>query len=348
MIGVSQRVSKVALRGGAAVLSLRFASSPSLEVEEGATYTYSGVVAGWLGMPPTLSAVTKPAWLTFTDNEDGTFSLSGTAPDILEDTDYVVVLEASHEGKTIQQSFTITVLADLAPPAAPTDFAATPLDHTQINLTWTPPDDSDLAGYQLEWSPNGVDTWTAIGGDLAGETSYQHTGLAAATAYYYRLRAYDEVPNYSAYVTASATTEAAPNVAPVVTLGEMPVGTQEGDPLEISFTITDDAAIDVENITAIATPEGGGADVPADTVTETGAVWTSAPPPGTYTIAVTYTDAGGLSGSDSGALTIEAAPPAALALIQPADSATLAAGEPITLQAEGVGNDVEFFAVKVA
>jgi hypothetical protein len=79
---------------------------------------------------------------------------------------------------------------------------ATPVITTQvftperIDLTWATV--SDVASWKLEWSPNGTDNWTQIGGTITAVTlTYSHTGLTTNTKYYYRLTAVGDGVNQS-------------------------------------------------------------------------------------------------------------------------------------------------------
>ncbi|MGH9202534.1 MAG: fibronectin type III domain-containing protein, partial [Vicinamibacterales bacterium] len=95
-----------------------------------------------------------------------------------------------------------------AAPAAPSGLSASAVSTSRINLAWTD-NSTNEAGFKLERSTDGT-TFTQVATLSANLTSYANTGLAAATTYTYRIRAY-EGPNHSAYSnTATATTHAAP------------------------------------------------------------------------------------------------------------------------------------------
>ena len=109
----------------------------------------------------------------------------------------------------------------IAPPAAPTNLTANAVDpaYSAIELTWTAPAAdaarAAVSGYLLEWSANSSGPWTEI--DLSGETgtSYQHSGLAAASTYHYRVYARSDASGDSdASAVASADTAIAPPAAP--------------------------------------------------------------------------------------------------------------------------------------
>jgi chitodextrinase len=97
----------------------------------------------------------------------------------------------------------IKVAADIAPPSAPTLFAATGATTTSISVAWSPAtDDSGVAGYGLYAS-----------GTLNGTTgsgSYTFTGLTCGTTYTLAVDAYDPAGNRSAQAPLSAATSDCP------------------------------------------------------------------------------------------------------------------------------------------
>ena len=91
-------------------------------------------------------------------------------------------------------------------PNAPSGFSVSYLSDTSLSLSWTDNADNEL-NFELDRSPNGVDTWTSLSDPAANATSATDTGLTVGTTYYYRLRAVNASGN-SAYVTANGTTTA--------------------------------------------------------------------------------------------------------------------------------------------
>ena len=89
-------------------------------------------------------------------------------------------------------------------PLSPTGFTASYLSDTSLSLAWTD-NATDEVSYELDRSPNGVDTWTALVDPAANATSATDTGLTVDTTYYYRLRAVNASGN-SSYATANGTT----------------------------------------------------------------------------------------------------------------------------------------------
>ena len=71
--------------------------------------------------------------------------------------------------------------------AAPTNLvaSASAVSSTQINLTWT--GSNGATGYLIQQSLNGSTGWTQVGSSTS--TTFQQTGLSAATTYYFRVLA---------------------------------------------------------------------------------------------------------------------------------------------------------------
>ena len=93
-------------------------------------------------------------------------------------------------------------------PTAPTGAVATAASASTITLTWQDASTNET-GFSVERSANGSSGWTQIGTTGANVTSYQSTGLAASTIYYYRVRASNANGNSTYSNTANATTLAA-------------------------------------------------------------------------------------------------------------------------------------------
>jgi len=91
-------------------------------------------------------------------------------------------------------------------PTAPTTLTATATSASQINLSWTDSSDNET-GFKIERSTTSNGTYTLVTTTAANVTSYSNTGLAASTAYYYRVFATNAVGD-SSKVSASATTQA--------------------------------------------------------------------------------------------------------------------------------------------
>jgi serine protease len=99
---------------------------------------------------------------------------------------------------------------DTTPPTVPSGLSATATSTSAISLSWNASTDSGgsgLAGYKLERCAGASCSNFAQIATQTG-TSFNNTGLAAATTYRYRVRAYDGAGNHSNYSSiASATTQ---------------------------------------------------------------------------------------------------------------------------------------------
>src|SRR5262249_13410143 len=79
------------------------------------------------------------------------------------------------------------------PPTAPTNLNATASAPDRIDLTWAD-QSTDETGFQIDRATNSSFTaGLATFNVNANVTSYADTGLAAATTYYYRVRAFNTV-----------------------------------------------------------------------------------------------------------------------------------------------------------
>lgn len=75
-------------------------------------------------------------------------------------------------------------------PAAPSNLAATVVSKTGINLAWSD-NSNDETGFRIERSLDGSSGWTQVATVWADVTTYSDTGLTCATAYHYRVSAYN-------------------------------------------------------------------------------------------------------------------------------------------------------------
>ncbi|UCH89201.1 MAG: right-handed parallel beta-helix repeat-containing protein [Thermoplasmata archaeon] len=159
-----------------------------------------------------------------------------TITDLVEQTSYHFKLKAFDD---IPNNSTFSPVAsattpDLTAPSTPTGLAAEAIYYSQIKLTWNVNPAADLAGYIIYMNDTGagetgsyhqIHTLTGKG------TTYTVTGLSERTTYYFKLKAFDEVPNYSLFSTgASATTleRARPSA---------PTGLSVANPTENSLTL---------------------------------------------------------------------------------------------------------------
>jgi chitodextrinase len=120
-----------------------------------------------------------------------------------------------------------TTAADTTPPTNPTNLTATVAGTSQITLAWTASTDNvGVTGYRVERCQGASCTTFGLVATPA-TTPYTDTGLAAGTAYSYRVRATDAANNLSGYSNvASATTQAAAAISFRQVNSAIPTGVQ--------------------------------------------------------------------------------------------------------------------------
>ncbi len=131
---------------GLSNIAPQFTSTPVTTASEGALYTYNITASDPdAGDTLTITATTSPAWLTLTDNGNGTATLSGT-PSVAEVGDHPVVLRVADTGGLFDtQSFNINVSAVNDAP----QFTSTPVTTASegalytYNITASDPDTGD-------------------------------------------------------------------------------------------------------------------------------------------------------------------------------------------------------------
>ena len=129
-------------------------------------------------------------------------------------TAYVYRVRAFNSGGNSAYSNTATATTQAAPspPAAPSGLTATAASSSQINLGWTD-NSTNEDGFRIErCQGSGCTSFAQIAEVGANVTSYSNTGLAASTAYVYRVRAFNGGGNSGYSNTATATTQAAGSV----------------------------------------------------------------------------------------------------------------------------------------
>jgi YD repeat-containing protein len=140
-------------------------------------------------------------------------STSYSSTSLASSTSYSFRVRA-YDARSNYGSYTPTATAvtpDASPPSAPASLTATAASTTEINLSWLAASDNvGVSGYAIErCSGAGCGGFAQIGTSTV--TSYGASGLAAGTAYSFRVRAYDAVPSYGGYSpVASATTQGSP------------------------------------------------------------------------------------------------------------------------------------------
>mgnify|MGYP002395040992 CR=1 FL=1 len=109
----------------------------------------------------------------------------------------ITAFDGKFESRPTAPAYNTTL--DLTKPAPPTDLSVSSKGTDHLIISWTPPEDTDLAGYEIE-----INRSQGFGFDKVGEagpeqTSYNITGLSWGVEYTIRVRAFDHGPNYSPY-----------------------------------------------------------------------------------------------------------------------------------------------------
>jgi len=98
------------------------------------------------------------------------------------------------------------------PPPAPANPAAAAISPTQITVTWS--DAAGATGFDVQRSPNGIDTWATVGSTGQGVVTFTDGGLSSATTYYYRIVATNSGGSSAPSTVVSATTQQTTPSAP--------------------------------------------------------------------------------------------------------------------------------------
>ncbi|MDE2753898.1 MAG: fibronectin type III domain-containing protein, partial [Gemmatimonadota bacterium] len=135
-------------------------------------------------------------------------------------TRYYRVAALNREGQG-DWSRVVSATTDADAPDAPTGLSAVPSGvggRNAILLRWTRPTSdggSQITGYRIEESPNGVSGWTALETNTgSAATTYTRTGLLPATTRHYRVAAINAEGTGGFSNVASATTNAGTPTAP--------------------------------------------------------------------------------------------------------------------------------------
>jgi chitodextrinase len=125
---------------------------------------------------------------------------------------------------------------DTTPPSAPGTLSATAVSTSQINLSWgAATDNVGVTSYLVERCQSaGCSNFTQI--TTTTGTTFNNTGLTAATSYSYRVRATDAANNPGPFSNvASATTQAAPDTTPPSAPGTLTVTAVSTSRIDLSW-----------------------------------------------------------------------------------------------------------------
>ena len=101
-------------------------------------------------------------------------------------------------------------LVRLNAPTRPSNLTASAVNSTHIGLSWSAPETiggSDIAGYKIEVSTDGVNNWSTLVADTSStDTAYSHRGLMPGNTRHYRVSAINAIGTSPVSNMASATT----------------------------------------------------------------------------------------------------------------------------------------------
>jgi chitodextrinase len=202
------------------------------------------------------------------------------------------------------------------PPAIPTGLDATPGDGN-VELSWNPNSEPDLAGYEVRYATPESTTWAELTNIAPDATSSFIDGLVNDTSYDFEIRARDGAGNLSEWSAPVRATPIAPDTsAPTVAITDPVDGGRVQAAATVSATASDDR--DVTEVDFFV----DGALAATDSTSPYGFRWntTGLPLGSTSTLTATASDAAGNTGvSAPVAETIVDTTPPSVAITEPGD-----------------------------
>ena len=142
---------------------------------------------------------TSNTWTTVSSNVSSS-STSYTVTGLTKDTEYDFRISGYGNGTTYTAEWGDTAEDDaetLREPIAPSNFSATALDKTRVQLTWRSL--SGITKYRVERKLSTSNTWTTVSSNVSSSsTSYTVTGLTKDTEYDFRISGYGNGTTYTA------------------------------------------------------------------------------------------------------------------------------------------------------
>ncbi len=176
----------------------------------------------------TIPVETVPFANKYTQNTDYTITISFTptattvnayGENLTLAANSAQILVSSFEVKSVQQTayfdnISLTDTVDMQAPDVPTNLGGAPFASTQIDLSWTAPNDDSgvVAGYRI-FRGGAAGQGLALHATTSGSaTTFSDTGLAESTPYSYTVKAFDAAGNLSGQSTLFEITTPAPDL----------------------------------------------------------------------------------------------------------------------------------------
>ena len=227
--------SDISAYGGSAGGAPSFATQAPTTATSGQVFTYVAAATDPDGSAMTLTAPTKPAWLTLTDHGDGTATLSGT-PSAAGS--HSITLRVSDGSSTADQTFTLVVQPSGGNTAPVISSTPTTLANSGTLYSYTATA-TDVDGQALTWSVITKPSWLTLTDNGNGTATLSGTAPDTAVSLHnVTLAVSDGITSTSQAFTVQV------NRAPVITFdspGASPVSIPPGVGLIVQTTVTDDS-----------------------------------------------------------------------------------------------------------
>lgn len=186
-------------------------------------------------------------------------------------------------------TFTTAAAADTTPPAAVTALTAGTPTTSSVPLTWTLSSSGDVATQEVAYSSNGGSSYTVASAIInAGSNSYTVNGLAANTAYTFRVVAVDGAGNRSNPTTTTKTTAATADTTPPDAPASITAGTPTASTIPVSWPAS--AASDLDHYELSYSTDGTNFTVASPAVTGTSYTFTGLTASALHTLKVAAID----------------------------------------------------------
>ncbi len=131
------------------------------------------------------------------------------------------------------QYFNDTYTSAGTAPAAPTNFAAAPLDYARIKLSWTDNSNNET-GFEIYRSESASGIYVIVGTTSANATLFNDSALLPSTTYYYKIKSINQYGGSALATQKSATTSALP--APPAIATNVKVTVKSSSAISLSWT----------------------------------------------------------------------------------------------------------------